>query len=420
MDWRAISLINKYRAASNEENCPVCFMNLDSKIIVDCLDNNTVTVESQIVDEMDDLISFINSFKSKNKCKFLKYTQLLHYDSTRDTNPFEDVIEWDTAQDVQPLEKSIEALKEGKERTMFCFTLVNQMYLDPTLSYGTIWEKIQEDEEDEFEEETDEIRIMYLLIQFMIRRPMHKIIAKTEAAHYILHKIPEIEKKIVFDIVDEAYNEVIASTFESEQVFKETYNDVDLSSDTIRMHDHYKHHKSPFLRINENVYKALKLSVKDSKYLDAFHFNPPQDVENFEKSFEIRIEFSKNVKLSCNHNIHYDCLENMLKQRENVLIEKTDDDTRPIFKDFKEKYFNTWLRSGEEADQYILYPNDKFLPHIIPMKCPTCVTDKYFSITPCQYTDQYKQHFKDVFISEIKFNPLFSRNDIKIDHITDQ
>jgi hypothetical protein len=339
---------------------------------------------------------------------------------------FEDAIEWDSAQDLRlVLKEAIEVLKKGKVKTMFCFTLVNEMYLDPTLSYGKMWEKIQEDEfeEDEFVEESRDIRIMYLLIQFIIRYPMGYRVpnTKTDAVNYIIEKMPEIDKDIAINLVDRAYTEVMASTFENEQILKETFmSKVELRGNTIQILDYYKHHRSPFMKIKDDIYKASKLSVKNYEYFGTSPEYSPQDIEYFENSFQMNIEFRKSVKLTCDHKIHYDCLTNNLKHREGVLIEKNehDDDTQPIFRDYEQEFYRT-LRNIPDRD-YLLYPNDNFLTHTIPMKCPTCITDKYFTITPCVYKLNNHGVCRDVFISEVKFNPLFPRNDIEIDHITDQ
>ena len=53
MDWRAMNLIRKYRAVSNEETCPVCLMNYDSKIVVDCFKKDRNKFESEIFDDLD-------------------------------------------------------------------------------------------------------------------------------------------------------------------------------------------------------------------------------------------------------------------------------------------------------------------------------------------------------------------------------
>ena len=425
MDWRAMNLIKKYRALSNEETCPVCLMNYDSKIVVDCFKKDEDKFESEIFDDLDDLLSFIYDFRHEHKCKFFKYTQIKFYDMDAGDDMFEDAIEWDSAQDLRlVLKEAIEVLKKGKVKTMFCFTLVNEMYLDPTLSYGKMWEKIQEDEfeEDEFVEESRDIRIMYLLIQFIIRYPMGYRVpdTKTDAVNYIIEKMPEIDKDIAINLVDRAYTEAMASTFENEQILKETFmSKVELRGNTIQILDYYKHHRSPFMKIKDDIYKASKLSVKNYEYFGTSPESSPQDIEYFENSFQMNIEFRKSVKLTCDHKIHYDCLTNNLKHREGVLIEKNehDDDTRPIFRDYEQEFYRT-LRDIPD-DDYLLYPNDNFLTHTIPMKCPTCITDKYFTITPCVY--KLNNHVcRDVFISEVKFNPLFPRNDIEIDHITDQ
>ena len=288
---------------------------------------------------------------------------------------------------------------------------------------ATFDEARNEFEEDEFVEESRDIRIMYLLIQFIIRYPMGYRVpnTKTDAVNYIIEKMPEIDKDIAINLVDRAYTEVMASTFENEQILKETFmSKVELRGNTIQILDYYKHHRSPFMKIKDDIYKASKLSVKNYEYFGTSPEYSPQDIEYFENSFQMNIEFRKSVKLTCDHKIHYDCLTNNLKHREGVLIEKNehDDDTQPIFRDYEQEFYRT-LRNIPDRD-YLLYPNDNFLTHTIPMKCPTCITDKYFTITPCVYKLNNHGVCRDVFISEVKFNPLFPRNDIEIDHITDQ